>query len=79
MTDGSSRDEDRERRSREKDARRQEEKERRSDELQEAWRRRHPSEPEEREQGCPDKSAGPRSHKAGGVQREALDSEREVG
>ena len=47
MTDGSSRDEERERPSREEDEqKRREEKERRSDELQESWRRNHPSEEE---------------------------------
>jgi hypothetical protein len=47
MTDR--RDEEREstRREREDDVRRQEDSERRSDELREAWRRHHPSEPGE--------------------------------
>ncbi len=47
------REEERERRSREEDNRRQEEREQRSDELREAWRRRHPdkAERERRRQG----------------------------
>jgi hypothetical protein len=46
MTD--SRDEERERPSREEDEqKRREDKERRSDELKESWRRNHPSEEEE--------------------------------
>ena len=55
MTDRSSRDDERERPSREEETQRREEetqrredKERRSDELQEAWRRNHPSEEDER-------------------------------
>ncbi len=47
MTDGSSRDEERERLWRE-DERRREDKERRSDKLKESWRRNHPSEEEKR-------------------------------
>ena len=43
------------RREREGDVRRQEESERRSDDLKEAWRRRHPSEREEGGQGRPKK------------------------
>ena len=43
---GDRRDEERDRRERE-DAKRREEDERRSDELREAWRRNHPSRPEE--------------------------------
>ena len=49
MTDR--RDEERER----KDAERREEDERRSDELKEAWRRNHPSRPEEGDEGRPKK------------------------
>lgn len=45
MTDR--RDEERERREREDVERRREEDERRSDELREAWRRNHPSRPDE--------------------------------
>jgi hypothetical protein len=45
MTDR--RDEEPERPSREEETQRREDKERRSDELQEAWRRNHPSEQEE--------------------------------
>ena len=41
------RDEERDRREREDAERRREEDERRSDELREAWRRNHPSRPEE--------------------------------
>jgi hypothetical protein len=51
MTDR--RDEERERPSREEDEKRREDKERRSDELQEAWRRNHPSDEEEGRQGRP--------------------------
>ena len=51
MTDRSSRDEERERPSREEETQRREDKGRRSDELQEAWRRNHPSEKEEGRQG----------------------------
>ena len=58
MTDRRSRDDERERPSREEETQRREEetqrredKERRSDELQEAWRRNHPSEKEEGRQG----------------------------
>ena len=47
MTDR--RNEERERREREDAERRREEDERRSDELREAWRRNHPSRPEEDE------------------------------
>ena len=46
MTDGSSWDEERERPSREEDEKRREDKEKRSSDLQEAWRRNHPSEEE---------------------------------
>jgi len=49
MTDGSRRDEERERPSREEDEKRREDKERRSSDLQEAWRRNHPTEEEELE------------------------------
>ena len=49
MTDR--RDEERER----EDAKRREEDERRSDELREAWRRNHPSNPEENDQRKPKK------------------------
>ena len=45
MTDR--RDDERDRSSREEETQRLEDKERRSDELQEAWRRNHPSEEEE--------------------------------
>ncbi len=55
MTDRRGRDEERDRHSRKEDERQREDKERRSDELQEAWRRHHPSEDEEREKGRPDK------------------------
>jgi len=52
MTDGSSRDEEREGPSREGDEeRRGEERDRRSEDLQEAWRRNHPSEEEEERKG----------------------------
>jgi len=47
MTDGSSRDEERERPSQEEDERRREDKEKRSSDLKESWRRNHPSEQEE--------------------------------
>jgi hypothetical protein len=47
MTDGSRRDEERERPSREEGEKRREDKERRSDKLKESWRRNHPSEQEE--------------------------------
>ena len=53
MTDRSTRDEERERLSREEEERRREDKERRSSDLQEAWRRNHPSEEEESRQGRP--------------------------
>jgi hypothetical protein len=46
MTDRSRPDEERERPSREEDEKRREDKERRSSDLQEAWRRNHPSEQE---------------------------------
>jgi len=49
MTDRRSRDEERDRPSREEDKRWREHKERRSDELKESWRRNHPSEQEENE------------------------------
>jgi hypothetical protein len=55
MTDKSSQDEERERLSREEDAQRREDKERRSSDLQEAWRRNHPSEREEGGKGRPKK------------------------
>ncbi len=48
MTDGSSRNEERDRTSREEDERRREDKEKRSSDLKESWRRNHPSEEEER-------------------------------
>ena len=51
MTDRSRREDERERPSREEEPQRLEDKERRSDELQEAWRRNHPSEKEEGRQG----------------------------
>jgi hypothetical protein len=47
MRDRRSRDEERERPSRDEEQQRREHKERRSDELQEAWRRNHPSEKED--------------------------------
>ena len=53
MTD--SQDEECERLSREEDAQRREDKERRSSDLQEAWRRNHPSEQEEGGKGLPKK------------------------
>ena len=55
MTDRRSRDDEREIPSREEETQRLEDKERRSDELQEAWRRNHPSQEEEEEgrQGWP--------------------------
>jgi hypothetical protein len=56
MTDRHSRDEERERPSREEETQRLEDKERRSDELQEAWRRNHPSEQEEGGKGRPGRS-----------------------
>jgi hypothetical protein len=55
MTDTNRPDKERERPSREEDEKRREDKERRSDELQEAWRRNHPSEQEEGRQGRPKK------------------------
>jgi hypothetical protein len=51
MTDRRSREDEREKPSREEETQRLEDKERRSDELQEAWRRNHPSEEEEGRQG----------------------------
>jgi hypothetical protein len=57
MTDR--RNDERERPDRE-EKRRREERERRSDALKEAWRRNHPSEPEE-ESGRPKKGEGGRS------------------
>ena len=48
-----SRDEERERASREEDEKRQEDKERRSSELKESWRRNHPSEEEDEGKGRP--------------------------
>ena len=55
MTDGSRRDEERERPERpsREEEKRREDKEKRSDELQEAWRRNHPSEEEEGGKGPP--------------------------
>jgi hypothetical protein len=53
MTDRRSRDDEREMPSREEETQRLEDKERRSDELQEAWRRNHPSEQEKGRQGRP--------------------------
>jgi hypothetical protein len=53
MTDRRSRDDERDRPSREEETQRLEDKERRSDELQEAWRRNHPSKEEEGRQGRP--------------------------
>ena len=55
MTDRSRPDEERERPSREEDEKRREDKERRSSDLQEAWRRNHPSEQEEVRKGRPKK------------------------
>jgi hypothetical protein len=49
------RDEERDRREREGAERRREEDERRSDELREAWRRNHPSRPEEGDERRPKK------------------------
>ena len=49
MTDRSSRNEERERLSLEEEQQRREDKERRFDDLQESWRRNHPSEQEESE------------------------------
>jgi hypothetical protein len=46
MTDRSCRDEERERRLREEDEKRRDDREKRSEELREAWRRRHPDEDE---------------------------------
>jgi hypothetical protein len=62
MTDGSRRDEERERPSREEEEERTEERDRRSDELREAWRRNHPSEGEEGEKGRPMRSKGRYPH-----------------
>jgi hypothetical protein len=56
MTDRRSRDDEREMPSREEETQRLEDKERRSDELQEAWRRNHPSEEEEGGKGRPGRS-----------------------
>jgi hypothetical protein len=56
MTDRRSRDDEREMPSREEETQRLEDKERRSDELQEAWRRNHPSEKEEGGKGRPGRS-----------------------
>jgi hypothetical protein len=53
MTNRSRPDEERERPSREEETQRLEDKERRSSDLQEAWRRNHPSEQEEGRQGRP--------------------------
>ena len=53
MTDRRSRDDERERPSREEETQRLEDKEKRSDELQESWRRNHPIEEEEGRQGRP--------------------------
>jgi hypothetical protein len=49
MTDRSGRSEERERLSLEEEQQRREDKERRFDDLQESWRRNHPSEQEESE------------------------------
>jgi hypothetical protein len=49
------RDEERDRREREDAERRRKEHQRRSDELREAWRRNHPSRPEEGDEGRPKK------------------------
>jgi hypothetical protein len=49
MTDRSGRSEERERLSLEEEQQRREDKERRFDDLQESWRRNHPSEQEENE------------------------------
>ena len=51
MTDRSGRSEERERLSLEDEQQRREDKERRFDDLQESWRRNHPSEQEENERG----------------------------
>jgi hypothetical protein len=56
MTDRRSREDEREKPSREEETQRLEDKERRSDELQEAWRRNHPSEEEEGGKGRPGRS-----------------------
>jgi hypothetical protein len=55
MTDRSSRNEERERLSLEEEQQRREDKERRFDDLQESWRRNHPSEQEENERDRRDK------------------------
>jgi hypothetical protein len=54
MTEGSRREVERERPSREEDGKRREDKVRLTKELQEAWRRNHPSE-EEQKNGRPGK------------------------
>ena len=51
MTDRRSRDDERERHSREEEPQRLEDKEKRSNELQESWRRNHPIGEEEGRQG----------------------------
>jgi hypothetical protein len=56
MTDRSRQNEERERPSREEETQRREDKERRSSDLQEAWRRNHPSEQEEGGKGRPGRS-----------------------
>ena len=55
MTDRSGRSEERERLSLEEEQQRREDKERRYDDLQESWRRNHPSEQEENERDRRDK------------------------
>jgi hypothetical protein len=55
MTDRSSRNEERERLSLEEEQQRREDKERRYADLQESWRRNHPSEQEENERDRRDK------------------------
>ena len=55
MTDRSSRNEERQRLSLEEEQQRREDKERRFDDLQESWRRNHPSEQEENERDRRDK------------------------
>jgi hypothetical protein len=55
MTDRSGRSEERERLSLEEEQQRREDKERRFDDLQESWRRNHPSEQEENERDRRDK------------------------
>ena len=55
MTDRRSRDEERDKPSREEEQQRREDKERRSDELKESWRRNHPSGQEAGGKGRPGK------------------------